>query len=127
MIAPILLSLLLLAYPGAGAEDTRTRVNRIEDSLLAPCCWQESVRRHMSEVAVEMRAEIERFVAQGKSDREILDYYKARYGRRVLIEPEGRTWWLAILVPIAFSLAALWFVLVRLRRMRAPASAAGGA
>jgi cytochrome c-type biogenesis protein CcmH len=125
MIAPILIAALMLASPEARPEDTRARVNRIEDSLLAPCCWQESVRHHMSEVAFQMRAEIEKFVAEGRSDREILDYYKARYGKRVLIEPEGGSAVLAILVPIAFSLAALWFVIVRLRRMRAPAPAAG--
>jgi cytochrome c-type biogenesis protein CcmH len=125
MIASILIAALLLAAPEARSEDARARINRIEDSLLAPCCWQESVRHHMSEVALQMRAEIGKFVAEGKSDREILDYYKARYGKRVLIEPEGGSFVLAILVPIAFTLAALWFVIVRLRRMRAPAPASG--
>lgn len=117
MIAPLLIAALMLASP-ARSEDPHSRIMRLEDSLLAPCCWQESVRRHMSDVAANMRAEIEQFVAAGKSDREILDVYKQRYGRRVLVEPEGSARWVAMVVPVAFSLAALWFVVVRMRRMR---------
>jgi cytochrome c-type biogenesis protein CcmH/NrfF len=68
-----------------------------------------------------MRADIAKFVAAGKTDREILDLYKAQYGARVLIEPEGapRVWanvipWIAI----ALGLWFLWYVIRRMQRSR---------
>ena len=46
-----------------------------------------------------MKAEIREMVASGKTDREILELYKLRYGRRILTEPEGATWWVEMLTP----------------------------
>ncbi len=95
------------------------RIEALEARLVAPCCWSESVKDHQSPVAVAMRAEIARFVAEGKSDAEILDYYKQQYGARVLIEPEGNTLALAILVPVVMALIGAGFVVHRIRRLRA--------
>lgn len=72
-----------------------------------------------------MRAEIAKFVAAGKSDREILDYYKAQYGSRVLIEPEGTTRIWANVIPwvaIALGIGFLWLMIRRMRRSRPAAS-----
>jgi len=104
--------------------NAQKRVEKLENSLLAPCCWAETVARHNSEVAAQMRAEIAQFVAAGRSDREILDYYKQRYGERILVEPEGARWWLMNVVPLIFlalGLASVFFVLKRWRKPR-PAS-----
>lgn len=93
------------------------RVKRLQEKLMAPCCWAESVAVHRSEVAAEMRAAIERMVAEGRTDREILDHYKAQYGARVLMEPEGakRAWVYAI--PIAAAALGAWLVVWIIRRM----------
>ncbi len=70
-----------------------------------------------------MRAEIARFVAEGKSDAGILDYYKQQYGKRVLIEPEGNTLTLAVVVPVVIALLGAGLVVHRIRKLRAPVSA----
>ena len=54
-----------------------------------------------------MRTEIAQFVAEGHSDQEILDYYKQRYGERILVEPEGARWWLVNVVPLLVLAAGL--------------------
>jgi cytochrome c-type biogenesis protein CcmH/NrfF len=105
------------------------RIKALEDKLLAPCCYSEPVSRHRSEVALQMRAEIGRWVAEGKSDREIVDTYKRRYGARVLIEPEGGSRWLVHTVPIAAFIAGLVLTALLVRRMAAkpgpPATSTG--
>lgn len=96
------------------------RARALQEKLIAPCCWSESVAMHRSEVAAEMRAEIARMVEEGRSDREILDFYKAKYGTRILMEPEGqlRTW--AYTIPIAASVLGLGLVVWLIRRMVKP-------
>lgn len=108
---------------------SKERIRSLQEKLIAPCCWSESVASHRSEIAAEMRAEIARMVAEGKSDREILDYYKAKYGPRILMEPEGelRIW--AYTIPVVAGVAGLILVVWLIRRMLTPgkASAEGGA
>ncbi len=99
-------------------------VRRIQARFLAPCCWQESVAVHRSEIAAGMRSQIARMVAAGKSEDQIVDFYVARYGERILREPRGsRRWWL-MLVPLALIaiLSAGLFAYIR-RQRQAPASA----
>jgi cytochrome c-type biogenesis protein CcmH len=103
------------------------RVRRLEESMLAPCCWSDNVHTHQSEIAVQMRAEIKRMVAAGKSDREILDLYIARHGRRILVEPEGAGGSLLHWIPVvAIGLGLLWVVrvLIQWRRRAAREAAA---
>jgi len=101
-------------------------VRRIEERFVAPCCWSESVAVHRSEVAAEMRAEIERMVAEGKTERQIVDYYVARYGEKILQEPRGRarTWlfWMPFLLTLVAVLGLVLY-LRRLRRLPRPPSA----
>ncbi len=66
-----------------------------------------------------MKAEIARWVDEGKSDREIVEAYKQRYGARVLVEPEGsQGWWMQV-VPWAVLLLGLAFTVRLMRRMSA--------
>ncbi len=64
-----------------------------------------------------MKAEIARWVTEGKSDREIIDTYESRYGARILVEPEGvRRWWLNV-VPWVGVVLGLVITILFLRRM----------
>jgi cytochrome c-type biogenesis protein CcmH len=85
---------------------------------MAPCCWAGNLVDHRSEIALQMKKEIALWVAQGKTDREILDTYKQRYGARILAEPEGpaRVWLNA--VPALVILTGFVLVLLLLRRWR---------
>ncbi|MCS6953951.1 MAG: cytochrome c-type biogenesis protein [Bryobacterales bacterium] len=112
-----LCSVLLAADESSPTADQRIRV--LQESLVAPCCWNESVATHRSPVAAEMRREIAQWVRQGRSDREILDVYVQRYGKRVLREPEGalRSWLYVIpVVAVGLGLALTLHVMRRLRR-----------
>jgi cytochrome c-type biogenesis protein CcmH/NrfF len=95
---------------------------KVCQSLIAPCCWRESVAMHRSPASLQAREEVAAMIVAGKSEREILDDFVARYGARVLIEPEGgRAQWLyviPILVLALGSIAAIRFLLGRVGRPR---------
>jgi cytochrome c-type biogenesis protein CcmH len=93
-------SLVLVATTAVSLTNEETqRIVRLEESLVAPCCYREPVSRHQSDVAVEMRGEITRMVIEGKSDHEILDYYRVKYGDEVFAEPQGMAGWVVRGVP----------------------------
>lgn len=119
MIWRALLAMLVTLAPFRAAEltdDQLRRVDGLEHRLLAPCCWSENLAEHRSETALEMKEEIRRMVADGKTDQEILDHYKARYGVRVLVEPEGSLFWIMNVVPFAVLLAGALVAVLVLRR-----------
>lgn len=118
----IIIVFLYLAAPSAAelSVEQRIQIERLENSLLAPCCYSEPVARHRSDISLQMRAEIERMVTEGKSEREILDLYKQRYGLRILVEPEGARWWWMHLVPVVIALLGLSFVIHLVRRWLRP-------
>ena len=120
---------LLLAVVAARADveiqlDATQKVayQRLCESLIAPCCWRESVAIHRSPESLKAREEIAGMIRAGKSEREVLDDFVARYGTRVLIEPEGsRSQWLyliPILALVAASAATVRFLVKRIRRPR---------
>ena len=76
--------------------------------------------------AAGMRAEIGRLVAKSRTDREILDLYKSRYGMCVLIEPEGeRAVCMNAAPSVVFRAALAWvvFLIHRWARQRPQPSA----
>ena len=73
--------------------------SKLQHELLAPCCYRETLDHHMSQEAYNMRAEIHQMLLSGDTERQIIDIYKARYGMRILAEPEGAYWWIATFTP----------------------------
>lgn len=76
------------------AEEPNARIERLEGAVLAPCCYTEPVSIHQSEIALKMRLEIDKWVAEGRTDREILGTYVNLYGAKVLVDPRTKPeWW----------------------------------
>ena len=101
--------------------------------MLAPCCYTETVGQHQSEIAVQMRVEIAKWVEQGRTDEEILGTYAKRYGAKVWVDPNTIPKGWTLVVPWAVAglgaLGAAW-MLWRWRAARlatAAPSDAGGA
>lgn len=102
-----------LAYGGV-PQDQHARIQRIEKAVLAPCCYTETVGQHQSEIAVQMRVEIAKWVEQGRTDEEILDTYAKRYGAKVLVDPNTIPKGWTLVVPWAAAglgtLGAAWML-----------------
>ncbi|MDA3644078.1 cytochrome c-type biogenesis protein CcmH [Saccharopolyspora indica] len=93
----------LLAFTGVvlvtGPPAPVDRAYELERGLRCPVCQSVSVAESMSDTAEAMRRSVREQVAAGRSDEEIVDYFRARYGDWVVLDP-----------PVAGSTVALWLV-----------------
>jgi cytochrome c-type biogenesis protein CcmH/NrfF len=105
-----------IAFGGTLTREQQSRVAALEGKLLAPCCYQEPVGRHQSEVALRMRLEIARFVEEGRTEPEIIDSYVQRYGAKVVADFAPTPGW-ARYVPWLLSIIGAAFVAWWIRRM----------
>ena len=115
---------LLPALVSFGAETGKgtDKAREIEDSLIAPCCWSQPVSQHDSEISAQIRDEVSKMVAAGKSRDEILDFYVAKYGERILVTPRPKGFnALAYVLPWAALPIGAWVLILLLRRLRSPA------
>jgi cytochrome c-type biogenesis protein CcmH/NrfF len=92
----------------SAATRNEAACSRLYNAFVAPCCWHESVGLHQSPQAEQMRREIAELVGAGKTEPEIRALYIARYGERILVEPEGLK--RLILNVIPWTALALGFV-----------------
>jgi len=115
----LLLALLTVTVVGlfAAGPGPRDRVADLEGQLRCPVCKSVSIAESPSETAVAMRRSVAEQVAAGRSDAQVLQYFTARYGEWVLLDPpaQGRGVWLLVL-PAAVAIGGVALVLTRARR-----------
>lgn len=118
LVALAVVAVGLLSQP-RGAPD---RAYALEQRLRCPVCKSVSIAESPSQTAAAMRQEVATQVAKGRSDEQVLDYFRARYGNWVVLSPPlGGTTLLLWLLPPAALVGGL-VVLLRLPR-RAPVPA----
>ena len=95
------------------ADEKSDLIMDLEQSLMATCCWSGTVYDHGNK---EMEIEIAGMVNTGKTKTEILDYYKAKFGERVLAVPvaEGFNYF-AWIAPIFIGLLGLTIILIYIK------------
>lgn len=95
------LALLGVAIAGVVTADpgTPNRAYELEQRLRCPVCKSVSIAESPSETAQAMRTAVAEQVAAGRTDQEIIDYFRARYGDWVLHDP-----------PVSGSTLALWLL-----------------
>lgn len=75
------------ATPPILSNEQQTRAEHLKDTLRCPICKGESINESPNDISREMRAEVDRMVAAGQTDREIYDFFSTRYGQFVLLDP----------------------------------------
>ena len=111
-----------LAVAAADPQAVEREAKQLEAKLMAPCCWAQQVSLHQSPAADEIKQNIRRLLAEGKTSEQILDVYVAEYGDRILSEPPARGFSLLIYIaPWVFLVASVGLVVVVIRRLRAAA------
>ncbi len=124
-IQTVLLSLAVAgAAPFASVEQER-RYYELLKELRCLVCQNQSLSDSSAELAGDLRDEVRTMVADGKNDREIVDFMTARYGDFVLFRPRFKPatyiLWLAPAVLLAGGLFWLFrWQVVRRRRSDEP-------
>ncbi|MBS1123612.1 MAG: uncharacterized protein H6Q90_5840 [Deltaproteobacteria bacterium] len=120
--APIALALVLfIGACSGGGDELATQTHELEQRLLAPCCWRQTLGDHESPIATALRAEIRDRLAHREAAASIEDDLVRRYGAKIRAVPEGSDprWMIGAIAGGAglLGLVALgWFV----RRRRVP-------
>ncbi len=92
------------------------RAYQLEIRLKCPFCVGESLADSQSGVARDLRVLIERRIAEGATDQEIIDEFVANYGESILLDPGGKRWGIALwALPVLLGAVGVYAV-VRLRR-----------
>lgn len=99
----------------------------IDRMLMCPVCPAETIDQAQVEISRQMRRVVRTMLAQGASRQEILDFFTARYGTKVLAAPpKSGLNLLAWLVPVAGVLAAAGAGLLVIRSMAGRGGAGTG-
>ena len=102
--------------PAPLTREQVTLIRKIEGRLMAPCCYTQTIRDHDSQVAAEMREEVTTMVVSGKSEQEIITYYRAKYGETILVVPDGMSGGLLTFTPVMIFVASTGLLLFFIRR-----------
>ncbi|MEY1661444.1 cytochrome c-type biogenesis protein [Isoalcanivorax beigongshangi] len=107
MMRSLLLCLMLVLPLGAAAvidvyefetAEQEQRFRALTQELRCPKCQNQSIADSDADIAGDMRARTALMLREGHSDREVVDYFRARYGDFVSYRP-----------PVALNTALLWF------------------
>jgi cytochrome c-type biogenesis protein CcmH len=121
----LLLPSVLYAYapqqPGADplSPELEVRVHALGKELRCPICQGLSIADSPSSMARGQMDKVRELITQGKSDDEIREYFVARYGEWVLMEPARKgAGWLVWLAPFAVILLGAVLVVSQLKRKK---------
>lgn len=102
------------------------RVMAISEELRCLVCQNQTIADSHAELAVDLRNQVREMLQKGMSEQEIKRYMVERYGDFVLYRPpvQGNTWLLWV-GPFVLMVAALLFLLIKLRDRNRIVTAAG--
>jgi cytochrome c-type biogenesis protein CcmH len=107
------------AQGGGPTYPTDDDVNRVAKKLYCPVCPNTPLDVCDTQACKDWRAQIKDELSQGWTEQQVLDYFVAQYGERVLAEPERRGFTsLVWLLPIISALIGIWIVYEILRGWR---------
>lgn len=88
------------------------RARHLQRQLRCLICQGESIDESNSSFAVDVRRLVREQVAEGKSDRQVLDFFLARYGDAILMTPplQADTWllWLGPVAVLGIAGMVAW-------------------
>lgn len=107
---------------------TDDEVNAIAKKLYCPVCENMSLDVCPTQACVQWRATIREKLEAGWSEQQILDYFVAQYGERVLAQPSTRGLNILVwVIPPLVLIAGIALYAFYVRKLVAPATSAGPA
>lgn len=83
----VLLTCVQAQFPQLNPEQEK-RAQAIDKLLMAPCCWAKTVAEDNSGMAYGVREQVRNLIQAGKSDAEVLAFFEAEYGEKILSSPK---------------------------------------
>ena len=103
-----------------------TQASELEQRLLAPCCWTQTLDVHDSELASALRKEIRLRLERGEVAAAIEGDFARRFGERVRAVPKGRDPRTTVPTVVGLLMLSTFFALfMMVRRGRARAAVRG--
>ena len=116
-IALLLGSSLASAQTYSSDDVFKDRTHAIALQLRCPVCQGLSLADSQSELSQQMRGVITEQLRAGKTDQQVLDYFVAKYGEWILLEPKARGFNLvAYLLPLVMLAAGIGVIFVSVRK-----------
>lgn len=91
------------------------RYRALTREIRCPKCLNESIAESDAPVAADLRREVRRLVAEGKSDDEVKTFLASRYGESVLYSPRMPAVWAAPFVLLGLGGFVFWRILAARR------------
>lgn len=109
------------AQEGGDPYPTDNDVNQVAKKLYCPVCPNTPLDVCETQACQDWRAQIKDQLVAGWSEGQVLDYFVAQYGERVLAEPQRKGFtslvWLFPLIAVGLGLVVVWQVIVSWRRV----------
>ena len=117
----------VFAQEGQPGYPTDNDVNRVAKQLYCPVCPNTPLDVCETQACQDWRAQIRDQLAEGWTDKQIIDYFVAQYGERVLAEPQRKGFtslvWFLPLIGVLLGLAIVYEILKNWRKQKpAPAT-----
>lgn len=101
----------------------KDRYTKLTEELRCLVCQNQTLADSSADLAQDLRNEIFKMIAEGKSNKEIIDYLVNRYGDFVLYRPPvNETTWLLWFGPFVLLLVALVTIVLFIRSQKPDAA-----
>jgi cytochrome c-type biogenesis protein CcmH len=82
--------------PGESSADPEQRAVGLEQRLACPLCQGQSLAESDSQVAEDLKVILRDKIDEGMTDKQIFDFFAARYGEHIVLEPPLLGWGIAL-------------------------------
>ena len=116
----------VFAQDSQPGQPTDNDVNRVAKNLYCPVCPNTPLDVCETKACEDWRAQIRDQLAEGWTDQQVIDYFVAQYGERVLAEPQRKGFtslvWFLPLMAVLLGLGIVYEILKNWRKQKpAPA------
>ncbi len=115
ILASLIVVSVAFAQDDQPSQPTDNDVNRIARNLYCPVCPNTPLDVCETKACEDWRAQIRDQLAEGWTDQQIIDYFVAQYGERVLAEPQRKGFtslvWFLPLIVILLGLGIVYEIL----------------
>ncbi|HEX5943497.1 MAG TPA: cytochrome c-type biogenesis protein [Anaerolineales bacterium] len=129
-LASLLIVSVVYAQDGGPGTPSDNDVNRVAKQIYCPVCPNTPLDVCETKACENWRAQIRDQLAEGWTDQQVIDYFVAQYGERVLAEPQRKGFtslvWFLPLIAVLVGLGVVYEILRNWRKQE-PALAAGPA